>query len=87
MFNHRQKAIKNKDALNSPSTADEANSKDDNKLNIVDKKEFDYPFIQIDSFFGEYEILNGGRRKWSCIARKNSLLYCINRQTFNKMFT
>jgi len=46
-----------------------------------------YPFIELDSCFGEREILNGEPfRKYTCVAKKNLHIYRVGKGDFNKIF-
>jgi len=56
--------------------------------NKLSNKVYSYPFAEIDSFFGELELLNSENegRLWSCIAKKNTIVYTIPKSVFQNIF-
>lgn len=54
---------------------------------MMKKSEFSrYPFIEVDSFFGEYEVFTGKKRNWTVVAKKNTQLYSIEKSIVMKLF-
>ena len=51
-------------------------------------KHKDYPFMEVDSYFGDFEILDKNKpsRQWNVVAKKNTLVYAIHRTHFEKLF-
>ncbi len=66
-----KKANKEKDTSFSTSSESEQQS-EDNSIK-------EYPFVEVTSFFGERECLTGEVRRWSAIAKKNTLIYAISK--------
>ena len=54
---------------------------------LLNDSERKYPFMKIDSYFGEFEIFDGSKtRRWSVMAQKKCVIYTIKKLDFYKIF-
>jgi len=45
-----------------------------------------YPFVEIDSYIGEFGLIHNVLHRYTCIAKKNTILYSITKSVFLQIF-
>lgn len=51
------------------------------------EKHSSYPFMEVDSFFGEFDLFEGTTRRYTVVAKSFMVVYAIKKKDFLNIFT